>query len=171
MRVPTPILLVAGVALLHAQAPKHPNYDDDVKPIFVHRCFGCHSAGEMRSGLNLESFAGVLKGGGSGEAVVAGRPPTSLLYKAVTHEEGAPQMPLGQSKLPDAEIAVIRDWIQQGLLETASSLPRGPAGPSLELKGSDLNRPEGSPAMPEALPPLTLAEPTAAHPITALAAS
>ena len=38
-------------------------------------------------------------------------------------------MPLGQAKLPDAEIAIIRDWIQQGLLETAASLPKGPTGP------------------------------------------
>src|SRR5438477_6947554 len=89
-----------------------PNYESDVKPLFARRCFACHSAGEMRSGLNLESYAGVLKGGSSGDAVVAGRAAGSLLYKAIVREEGAPQMPLGQAKLPDAEIAIIREWIQ-----------------------------------------------------------
>ncbi len=54
-------------------AGKHPNYDDDIRPIFSRRCFGCHNAGEMRSGLSLESFNGVLKGGNSGDAVIAGR--------------------------------------------------------------------------------------------------
>ena len=48
-----------------------------------------------------------------------------MLYKAVNRDEGAPQMPLGQAKIPDAEIAIIRDWIQQGLLETAVSAPKG----------------------------------------------
>jgi len=125
----------------------------------------------MRSGLNLESYAGVLKGGASGDAVVAGRAGASLLYKAVAREEGAPQMPLGQPKLPDAEIATIRDWIQGGLLETATSIPKGPVAPSVEFRGSTLNRPVNEPAMPGALPPVPAKEPLRAHPITSLAAS
>jgi len=125
----------------------------------------------MRSGLNLESYAGVLKGGSSGDAVVAGRAAGSLLYKAVAREEGAPQMPLGQAKLPDAEIAMIREWIQGGLLETATSLRKGPVGLSAEYRGSSLNRPSGEPAMPEGLAVLNLKEPARAHPVTALAAS
>src|SRR6266446_2061593 len=111
--------------MLAASSFAQPNYESDVKPLFARRCFACHSAGEMRSGLNLETYAGVLKGGSSGDAVVAGRAAGSLLYKAVAREDGAPQMPLGQAKLPDAEIAVIRDWIQGGLLETATSLRKG----------------------------------------------
>jgi len=47
-------------------------------------------------------------------------------------------MPLGQAKLPDAEIATIREWIQGGLLETAASLPKGPVGPSAAYRGTDL---------------------------------
>jgi WD40 repeat protein len=157
--------------VIPAVAFAQPNYESDVKPLFARRCFACHSAGEMRSGLNLESYAGVLKGGSSGDAVVAGRAAGSLLYKAVAREEGAPQMPLGQAKLPDTEIAVIRDWIQGGLLETAASVRKGPAGPSAEYRGSVLNRPSGSPAMPEGLANLNLKEPARAHPVTALAAS
>jgi WD40 repeat protein len=126
----------------------------------------------MRSGLNLESYSGVLKGGSSGDAVVAGRPASSTLYKAVTHEgNGVPLMPLGGAKLPDALIAIIRDWIQLGLLENAASQPKGPVGPSLDYHPSDLNRPKGAPAMPESLPPFTAAETARPHPVTALAAS
>jgi WD40 repeat protein len=125
----------------------------------------------MRSGLNLETYSGVLKGGSSGDAVIAARASSSLLFKAVNRDEGAPQMPLGQPKLPDAEISLIRDWIQNGLLETATSAPKGPVGPSMSYHGSDLNKPAGAPAMPGSLPPLTLKEPARPHPITALAAS
>ena len=56
-------LKAAGAALvlllacaLCAQSPHHPNYDDDVRPIFARYCFQCHSAEEMRAGLNLESL-------------------------------------------------------------------------------------------------------------------
>jgi hypothetical protein len=163
-----PLLLLPLVAL----AQHHPNYEDDVKPIFARRCFTCHNSGEMRSGLNLESYGGVLKGGGSGEAVIPGRPAASLLYKAVAHEgDGVPRMPLGGNKIPDAEIAVIRDWIQLGMLETATSVSKGPEAPSFDYKPSGLNRPAGHPAMPATLAQVTAPEPSRAGPITALAAS
>ena len=165
-------LLLALSVALHAQSPKHPNYDDDIRPIFARYCFQCHSASEMRSGLSLESFAGVTKGGSSGEVVIPGRPASSILYKAVAHEgEGVPQMPFGGPKLADQYLNLIRDWIQQGLLETAASQPLGNVGPSLDFKPTDLNRPAGSPAMPGSLAPLDLPEPARANPITALAAS
>jgi hypothetical protein len=125
----------------------------------------------MRSGLSLESYAGVLKGGSSGDVVVAGRAAGSMLYRAVAREDGAPQMPLGQAKLPDAEINLIREWIQAGLLETAASLPKGPVGPSANYRGSLLNRPPGAAAMPVGLDALALKEPMRPHPVTALAAS
>jgi WD40 repeat protein len=164
-------LFVLLPAVLAAQAGKHPNYDDDIKPLFARRCFACHSAGEMRSGLNLEAYAGVVKGGNSGDAVIPGRPSSSLLFKAVAREEGAPQMPLGGAKLPDAEISLIREWIQQGLLETALSLPKGPVGPSLDYKPTALNKPSGEPAMPSDLPAVNLPATERANPVTALAAS
>jgi WD40 repeat protein len=80
-------------------------------------------------------------------------------------------MPLNGAKIPDNEIAIIQEWIQRGLLETATSMPKGPTASSVEFKPSDLNRPAGPPAMPKALPPLAAPEPAHPHPITALAAS
>lgn len=168
------IAIAIALALLPAaaQTGKHPNYDDDVKPIFVRYCLTCHSSSEMRSGLSLETFAGVNKGGSSGEVVIPGRPASSVLYKAVAHEgEGIPQMPLGGPKIPDQYISIIRDWIGNGLLETASSQPLGNVGPSLDFKPTSLNRPAGPPAMPQALAPLNLPEPARSNPVTAMAAS
>uniref|UniRef100_Q01WH2 WD-40 repeat protein n=1 Tax=Solibacter usitatus (strain Ellin6076) TaxID=234267 RepID=Q01WH2_SOLUE len=162
------LLVLCLSALGTAQAAGHPNYEDDVKPVFARRCFGCHSAGEMRSGLNLETYSGVLKGGSSGDVVIAARAASSMLYRAVAREDGAPQMPLGQAKLPDAEIALIREWIEGGLLETAMSAPKGPVGPALEYHRSEVKQPA---VMPEALGALELKEPARAHPVTALAAS
>ena len=166
------LLIACALALPVWAQPAHPpNYDDDVRPLFARRCFGCHNAGEMRSGLNLESYAGVMKGGSSGDAAIAGRAAASMLFKVVNRDEGVPQMPLGQPKLPDNEIALIRDWIQFGLLENAGSVPRGPVGPSAEYRPTDLNKPSGAPAMPQSLPPVNVKEPPRANPVTALATS
>ncbi|HTP34321.1 MAG TPA: c-type cytochrome domain-containing protein [Candidatus Acidoferrales bacterium] len=164
------IILVAG-ACAWAQPGHHPNYDDDVRPLFTRRCFGCHNASEMRSGLSLESYAGVMKGGSSGDVATAGRAASSMLFKVVNRDDGVPQMPLGQPKLPENEIALIRDWIQLGLPENAGSVAKGAVGPSTEYRRSDLNKPTGAPAMPASLPAVDVKEPARAHPITALAAS
>src|ERR1039458_3943276 len=171
MRTGLCILAICGLGARGWGQVRPANYEDDVKAIFARRCLGCHNAGEMRAGLNLESFAGVLKGGGSGDAVIAGRAAGSLLYRAVAREDGAPQMPLGQAKLPDGEISTIREWIQQGLLETAVSTPRGAAALSLEYKPGDWNRAGGPAAMPESLAAVTVAETGRAQPVKALAAS
>jgi dipeptidyl aminopeptidase/acylaminoacyl peptidase len=155
-----------------AQPAKRITYDDDVRPILARRCFTCHGNGESRNGLSLETFAGVMKGGASGDAVEAGRAATSLLYMAVAQEkDGVVRMPLGQTRIPDGEIAVIREWIQQGLLENANSQPKGPVVQSLDFHPSTLNKPAGPPAMPQALPPVAAPEPVRPHPVTALATS
>ena len=168
----SPRLILALSLLAPALYAQHPNYDDDIRPIFARRCFGCHNAGQMSSGLSLESFSGVVKGGNSGDAVIAGRANASLLFKAIAREEGAPQMPLGQAKLPDAEINAVRDWIQNGLLENAASKPRTPTGPSLDYVASAaIVKPNGPPAFPESLPAFSLPETPRANPVTALATS
>src|SRR5437868_14901577 len=145
------LLLIAAAHLASAQPAKKVTYDEDVRPILARRCFTCHGNGEARNGLSLETFAGVMKGGASGDAVQPGRPATSLLYQAVAQEkDGIVKMPLGAPKIPEAELAVIREWIQQGVLENAKSQPKGPIVQSLDFKPSTLNRP-ATPAMPQQL--------------------
>jgi WD40 repeat protein len=155
---------------LPALAQTPPTYDDDIKPLIQRRCLPCHSSSEMRASLNLETYQGVMKGGGSGDVVKPGRASASMLYKVLAREEGVPQMPLGGAKLPDADINKIREWIQGGLLENARSKPQGPAVQSLDFKPTSLNKPAEA-AMPAALAALNLPEPARPHPVTALAAS
>lgn len=167
-------LLLLTLALPVLAVELHPNYDDDVKPILRRYCFQCHSASEARSGLNLEAYAGLLRGGSSGEAVVPGRASTSLIYQVIAQEkDGVPRMPQGGAKLADTLIGTVREWIQLGAPENALSQPKVQTGPSLtNYKPSILNRPAQPPALPGALPAIAAAKPGGhPHPITALAAS
>ncbi|MBI4905491.1 MAG: hypothetical protein HY820_17800 [Acidobacteria bacterium] len=146
-------------------------YDTHVKPVLARRCLPCHSAGEMRSGLNVESFNGILKGGGSGDVVKPGRPTTSILYLAVAHEgNGIPRMPVGGARIPEAEINIIKEWIAQGLLENPASQPKGPVAPSFDYKPAAMNKPT-TPAMLAKLPVAPPKPKARAHPVTAIAAS
>jgi mono/diheme cytochrome c family protein len=74
-------------------------------------CFACHGAARM-SGLDLRSRASILTGGERGPAVVPSDLSSSRLLQFVTHE-AKPTMPPGQ-RLSDADIAILRRWIEGG---------------------------------------------------------
>ncbi len=71
----------------------------------------CHGAAKM-SGLDLRSREGMLKGGQRGPALEPGRSGQSRLFRFVSGLE-KPAMPPGK-KLTDAELKVLRQWIDTG---------------------------------------------------------
>ncbi len=93
-------------------------YADDIKPIFDASCVKCHdSTKKPKAHLALDSLAGVLKGSRDGAVVLPGNSAKSDLVLAVAHI-GDPDtyMPKGKDghKLTDAQIGLIRAWIDQG---------------------------------------------------------
>lgn len=129
VRLAVPAVL-AGVAALfflpspakhvQAQAAAEPNtaafYTGSVQPILSSNCYRCHGGMNHRGGLNMDTPAGLLKGGKSGAVIVPGHPEQSLLVKLIRHEGPAddpmPMPPRG--KLSDADIAVVERWIKAG---------------------------------------------------------
>ena len=101
-------------------AAEKTTYVDDVLPILKTRCGSCHNANDRDGGLVLDSFAGVMEGGSSGAVVEGGDLDASYLWQLVTHES-EPFMPPESDKLPEDELAVIRLWIERGLLENSGS--------------------------------------------------
>src|SRR5947207_6713315 len=80
--------------------------------ILQQRCLSCHGEQTAMSGLRLSSRAAALKGGARGPAVTPGDLGASRLWLAVT-QAAAPSMPPGV-KLPDEDIAILRDWMNAG---------------------------------------------------------
>jgi len=106
------LAIFTGVA--RAQTDGADFFEKNVRPLFVQRCFACHGAGASpMGGLRLDSRESILKGGGRGPAVVPGKPKESLLIQAVRQTDDDLKMPPGK-KLPDAEIAVLAQWIALG---------------------------------------------------------
>jgi hypothetical protein len=97
--------------LLLALSPQ--DYDADIFPIFEKHCFACHNSGTKMGSLDLETFDGLLRGGNHGTILVHSKPAESRLYTMLTGEH-APAMPMDGKLLPAAEIAKIREWIEQG---------------------------------------------------------
>ena len=89
-------------------------FTDRVLPILRDRCFECHSHdGQIMGGLALDVAGGWLSGGGSGPAVVPGRPEQSLLIRAVRRESTDLAMP-PETEVPAAEITTLVEWVARG---------------------------------------------------------
>ncbi len=91
-------------------------FEKRVRPILVQRCFECHASTseKLRGGLRLDHREGALQGGDTGPAAEAGQPDKSLLVEAIRYDSQQIQMPPA-GKLPDAEIAILVDWVRRGL--------------------------------------------------------
>ena len=76
----------------------------------------------------------------------------STLFLVISHKE-EPKMPPNSPKIPDAEIDLIRKWIDGGALENSGSVMTAKAKPKFEFKldPAALGKPAGNPAMPENL--------------------
>jgi mono/diheme cytochrome c family protein len=98
-------------------AAKPEFYTTHVKPIFDANCARCHGGANHRGGLNMDTREALLKGGHDGPVVVPGDPAKSLLLTLIRHEGPASDpkdMPPNKSKLSDADIKVVADWIKAG---------------------------------------------------------
>lgn len=86
-------------------------YEEHIRPIFRAHCFDCHGATEeIEGGLDLRLVRFLIKGGESGAAIVPGKPAESHLIERL--ESG--DMPPGEARVPDAEIAILKRWISGG---------------------------------------------------------
>ncbi len=90
-------------------------FQEQIEPIFQEHCFSCHShaAGEMSSGLTLDSRSGWREGGDRGPAVMPGKPAESLLIVAVQGADPDLQMP-PEGRLSADEIARLIEWVKRG---------------------------------------------------------
>jgi hypothetical protein len=111
-------LLSLLACLLAAPAPLRGgdtvDYLRDVKPVLKQRCFACHGALKQQAKLRLDSVALMRAGGRHGPAVVPGSAGGSLLIKRVTHPDESSRMPPLGKPLTEAQLTLLRAWIDQG---------------------------------------------------------
>ncbi len=99
----------------------------DVAPIFNQRCTICHSGDQPPLGLELDSYANLMKGSQNGSVVVAGKPQGSELVRRI-RGVSQPRMPLtGPPWLSNEETELIERWIARGALEGQKGFPAGKA--------------------------------------------
>jgi len=95
----------------HASSPSSPpTFATDVQPMFAAYCVSCHNPTDAKSGLDLTSLAGLLKGGEkAGPALLLDSPETSPFLRYV-HGELQPRMPNNEPPLKAEQIALLTNW-------------------------------------------------------------
>jgi mono/diheme cytochrome c family protein len=101
-----------------AAAKQAMSFSEDVLPVFRGRCFGCHQPGAEgfdKSGLDLTSYEGLMKGTKFGAMVVPGDPDSSnLMWLLDWRASPEVRMPHGKRKLSTCDRDAIRTWIREG---------------------------------------------------------
>jgi hypothetical protein len=101
--------------------------EKEVLPILEKKCFQCHGEALKMANLDLRSREAMLKGGDKGPALAPGHAADSLLYKRITGAE-QPKMPMAPLPgLEASEIALLKDWIDQGAKWNEPSAAAQPA--------------------------------------------
>lgn len=155
--------LAAGNRPQKSNAQEKVDYVHDVLPIFKAHCSSCHLGGADKGGLPLDTLAQLIKGGDSGAGFISGQSGKSILMERLLGHGDLPRMPMGFKPLSDKDIQTIRNWIDQGGVESipgrgqhwAFQVPVRPSLPSKAANAIDafvLSRlkKEGLKASPEA---------------------
>lgn len=111
------------------------SFAESVAPIFSKRCLACHNAKTAKGRYNMETFAGIVKGGESGDALEVGDADSSTLFAMI--EDGS--MPKDADPLTPEQIEAVKKWINTGaildagfgqgqpLIQIMPKLPQPPA--------------------------------------------
>ena len=96
----------------------------EVKPVLERNCLACHNSNAHPSKLNLSGPDVLRATRGTKRFVVPGHPSDSLLVSAVSRKGSHPNvMPRLDLSLTEDQIAVLREWIQDG-----AAWPKGAQG-------------------------------------------
>ena len=118
LRLRRGVLLAIAIAAgpLTCRAAEAPvDFARDIQPLLASRCYDCHGPEKAKGGLHLTTLKNALRGGESGEpTLIAGASARSLLIKRVTTLDEDDVMPQKSERLPPAEVALLRRWIDEG---------------------------------------------------------
>lgn len=115
------LVVLAGlmtVSMLGAGCTREASYKQDVFPILSENCLSCHKVGGTglaKSGLNMETYEGLMKGTKLGPIIVAGSSVSSTLVLLIERQaHPSINMPKDLPPISADQIKTIRQWIDAG---------------------------------------------------------
>jgi WD40 repeat protein len=113
-----PAALIAFASLVAPLAAADLDYYKDIYPFLKTNCISCHNKTTTKADLNMETPELMIKGGESGPSIVPGKSGESLVVLASLHKQDMEMPPpnnkSGAVDLTPAEVALLKQWIDQG---------------------------------------------------------
>ena len=89
-------------------------YVSKIRSIINNKCVVCHGDPSKKGGLDMKTFANMIKGGKGGVGIVPGKPDESRIWKSIEDGEMPPD---DKPQLSEMEKKLIHDWIISGAKE------------------------------------------------------
>lgn len=89
-------------------------YSKDIEPIFENKCFVCHSGSIIEAKFDMSTYAGVMKGGKRGVAVVPGKSAESNMFLFCSRQKKPIMPPKSEEPLTSQELSLLKLWIDEG---------------------------------------------------------
>ncbi|MBB5039238.1 c-type cytochrome domain-containing protein [Prosthecobacter dejongeii] len=119
------LLLRLTLFLAHALSSEGAtiNFEKQLWPVLKDNCLACHNKTTTKGELNMETPELMIEGGENGKGIERGQGDKSLIYLAAAGEWDSEMPPksnkVGAVKLTSGELALLKQWIDEGALYLA----------------------------------------------------
>ena len=101
----SPIVVTAAVDFSH-----------QIVPILREHCAECHAGDKKKGGFSFNDRKSLMDGGEDGPVVIAGKSGESAMIRAILSTDPDDQMPPKGKRVPPEEVALLKAWIDSGLV-------------------------------------------------------
>ncbi|MHB1082237.1 MAG: DUF1549 domain-containing protein [Prosthecobacter sp.] len=91
------------------------DFSHQIVPILREHCAECHAGDKKKGGFSFNDRESLMEGGEDGAVVVSGKSAESAMIKAILSADPDEQMPPKGKRVPAEQIALLKQWIDEGL--------------------------------------------------------
>ncbi len=106
---------VLSLLLLSAAAAGGIDFAHQVVPVLREHCGKCHTGDAKKGGFSMNTRESLLAGSENGAVLETGKADDSLFLEVVLSDDKSDRMPPKGPRVPEEQVAVLREWIDAGL--------------------------------------------------------
>ena len=91
------------------------DFSHQIVPILREHCAECHAGDKKKGGFSFNDRGSLMEGGEDGAVVVSGKSAESVMIKAILSADPDDQMPPKGKRVPAEQVALLKQWIDEGL--------------------------------------------------------
>lgn len=115
MRYSVVVLLAVSAGMVSSVTAEPVSFRKQVAQLLLDNCLACHGPKKAEGGYRIDAYERLIKAGDSDEvAVTPSKLDASELFRRIATDDESERMPLEGDPLPAEQIALIKQWIEEG---------------------------------------------------------